>query len=297
MERPTPLIFSKPIAKLELVQDETQMHFAVLHCQMRLAKRVMLHLYINKEECKQWKQRLGRAIRFHRQFTLRKHLHHLRFFAKILQPEEHAMEVAFKQYLILLKIRVFRQLKRHYLRQMQLRDALAIGQQKLVQRKKLIVFRAIALYSSQSAIKTECLYKALQLRKRQLITRTFNSFKRFKVFMASVREISTKANEYHHRSILRRSLMGLRQFKHTQKYKFKLNHLSQQYRKANIEPVIMLNVFIAFQKYALDQKKKKGAARHYHTWLAKRTMCSLRQGLEIIKNYETQKVLSDEIYN
>jgi hypothetical protein len=109
------------------------------------------------------------ALSHHQKILKKKTIHAIRFFTKIVMPEDRAMSVALKQHQILVKIQVLRELKFYTDKKKRAAKIVDLISSRLNLTKMGKVFNQIVNYAAKSAIKKSLLQRSIEQRRVFLI--------------------------------------------------------------------------------------------------------------------------------
>ena len=222
----------------------------------------------------------------------------LKYFAKVVVPEERTMDVAFEHHQITLKLKVLRELSKHGSRKIRRRIRLRDAQRRLVHGKKSRIFSSFISYAASVAIKYAQNRQAFDKRRFYLLRDAFTSLHLYTIRNTNLDLMLRKATQYHMNNSCKKAFTVLAQNSNNVQYERHLDVLCRDFiaKRSSIFDM-QLSVFIALHKYAVKQKQEHEAVVLHRGNLLRQAFDQLQSGLQIQRNYQNQKTISDELYN
>lgn len=280
------------------LQNEKLLELAISHWKFMTRSKVMGALASNTRVQRRERELDDMSLIYRKTRLLTTSFNKLKYFIKIVAPEERTMAVAFKQHQVTLKIRVLRELAQYVSKKMRRRIKQEEARRRLVRAKKSRLFNHFISYAAAMAIKKAQNKQAVDKRRCYLLRDAFTCLHLHSVRNFNLNLMFQKAALYHANSSLRKAFTILAQNQSDAQYERHLDSLCKDFMaQRSSQYDLKLSVFIALHKYAVKQKQEREATVLHRASLLRKAFDQLRSGLQIQRNYEHQKTISTELYN
>ena len=202
------------------------------------------------------------------------------------------MAVAYKQYVIITKIRVYRTLKLNMKHQKRKQALTTYADGKMALRKKEKVYNLIIQNAANRAIKRSLVSRADQFRMRQRLQQTFRMIELFKNIQVHQRLVLIKAKSDLQRKRVARCFAELSRYA---KYSQKKAHLKQICEKHIAEaylPGLKFLVLIALHKSARKERTNRQAAELFYSHTVRKCFKVLQESILISQYIKNQHLVS-----